>query len=224
MPATNPARSFVVSVVLALGLAACGSAGDASPGASTTPSGPTTTHPLDAEVPAALAASVRTAAALQFGSSASKIAVGFDDSLSRAGCTGLAAFTTDRMHPGRLNFVVLPDQRLAGDKPRGDAAVVEVVRRCGTGASADWWAYVITSLSDDVGGLPVRDDTRASANPLLRRAGIGFAPPTITVQADGATEIWFHAFSYDVNQLVDVRARLGRDDEFTATVTKLATG
>lgn len=153
----------------------------------------------------------RDAAAQRRGWKPATVRVKHVQRLSRDGCAVYAAMPTDRTAHAAAYFAELADGRLAGDDPRGDAAAAAVLRACGHGAPADWWAQIVSSFGDSVGGAVLTADGDPYAIRRLRERGVAFEPPALKAGAGGATELRFFAVEPDRDALLHVLARLGAD-------------
>ena len=80
------------------------------------------------------------------------------------------------------NYALLGGTEIIGS---GDGKIVaKILDACAEGASADWWAEIVTRFHEDLGdGIVLRDEqTRPDVVRKLREAGKTFAPPVLDRQ------------------------------------------
>ena len=131
--------------------------------------------------------------------------------LARRGCTFYRASNPARIDQQPVQYAVLPDGQVA-------RAPTEVLRRFGDGASADWWAQVITRLGGARGTLV--DEHAPSAIRKIHEAGAEWAP-TLRRSAAGVS-LAFYTVDYELGGILHVQASLPAQGDLTVTAQKIA--
>ncbi|MCK6550550.1 hypothetical protein L6R52_32230, partial [Myxococcota bacterium] len=100
------------------------------------------------------------------------------------------------------------------------AGAATVLRTCGRGAPAEWWAQVVTRLSGRVRGVVVDPVNAPSAIRKLRAAGREWAPPALKV-GPGSTTLTFFTIEYERGVPYEVVAKLPSRGELTVELREL---
>ncbi|HEY0230518.1 MAG TPA: hypothetical protein VGC55_04650 [Dokdonella sp.] len=157
------------------------------------------------------------AAARTYRWSAADVEVRPHEELDRAGCRFFIAVNTREPAHVVGNYALLPDRRLAGVNPTGNAAAAALLQACGQGAPADWWADVLVRFSDQVGGLVLTADGNPFAIRKVKDAGVEFAAPVLT--RDDATRLSFFVMDIGLGVPSRVQAVLSDDGTLDIQVT-----
>lgn len=141
---------------------------------------------------------VQQAAARDHGWRLADVKVGELKDLKRGGCAFFRASDPTRLDQAPADYAVLPSGQVAQD-------VGQVLRKCGQGAPAEWWAQVIARLGG-VRGILV-DQHAPSALRKLRAAGAEWAPPALKATRAG-TALRFFTTDYESGAVFQVQATL----------------
>ena len=97
--------------------------------------------------------------------------------LRQASCSFYTTASTQRPLSYQPNYAVLPGNQVIGLGTEGAAG--KILDACSAGASADWWAEIVTRFHPDLGGGIVLSDreTRPDIVRKLTQAGQAFTPP-----------------------------------------------
>ncbi|MEP7044877.1 MAG: hypothetical protein ABI843_17575 [Dokdonella sp.] len=141
-----------------------------------------------------------------------------NDELDRDGCHFFMAIDTNAASHAVGNYALLADGRLAGVDITGNAAAAALLKACGRGASADWWASVVVRFSEQVGGLVLTADGNPFAIRKIKDAGVEFVPPALERDGD-ATRLAFFVMDVGLNQPSHVQADLSASGTLDVAVT-----
>jgi hypothetical protein len=122
---------------------------------------------------------VAEAAAKENGWKLDEVAIDEKEELRRPTCSFYVA--RNKVHPLSYvdNFALLDGDKLMGI---GDGKVVaKILDECSSGASADWWAEIVTRFHSDLGGGVVlhNERTRSDVTRELMKAGKNFFAPVL---------------------------------------------
>ncbi len=97
--------------------------------------------------------------------------------LRRPSCSFYTAGSTVRPLSYQANYALLPGNQVIGIG--GANAAAKILDACSAGASADWWAEIVTRFHPDLGGGIVLSDEEVRPDIVrkLTQAGATFAPP-----------------------------------------------
>jgi len=113
----------------------------------------------------------------EYGWELAEVRVDEVERLRRQSCSFYTTASTQRPLSYQANYAVLPGNQVIGLSTEGAAA--KILDACSAGASADWWAEIITRFHPDTGGGIVLsdEDVRPDIVRKLTQAGQTFAPP-----------------------------------------------
>ena len=106
-----------------------------------------------------------------------EVAIDEKDELRRPACSFYIARNKVRPLSYVLNFALMDGGKVVGI---GDGkAVAKILDECSNGASADWWAEIVTRFHSDLGGGVVlhNEGTRSDITRQLMKAGANFFAP-----------------------------------------------
>ncbi|WP_242111883.1 hypothetical protein [Luteimonas aquatica] len=115
--------------------------------------------------------------------------VSTDTQLSTDGCTIYRASNTALPDAGVLTYAALPEGQLVGSQD-GREASAQILRACGSGQDAEWWAQVVARFIGETNGRVVTDDDKLSIG-LIQARGGNYAPPALHKESD-VTRLRFH--------------------------------
>ncbi|MDO5623306.1 MAG: hypothetical protein Q4G71_01295 [Pseudomonadota bacterium] len=107
-------------------------------------------------------------------------------------------------------YAVLPDHTVIGPHEQGSAT--QVLRVCGEGADAHWWANVVSRFAD-AGGMLV-DEHAPSVTRRIKASGATDHHPVMERTA-ASTVVTFYTHDYALNQTWRVTATLASRGELT---------
>lgn len=157
---------------------------------------------------------IQEMAAREHGWRLADVRVGEVKALRHGGCAVYRASDPTRLDQQPAEYAVLP----GGEVARG---ATEVLRRCGQGASAQWWAQVITRLGGARGILV--DEHAPSALRKLRAAGAKGSAPQLEVTAHG-TSVTFYTVDYEGGGVSRVQAVLPDQGELVVRQAEVMPG
>ncbi|MFC4819740.1 hypothetical protein [Dokdonella ginsengisoli] len=136
--------------------------------------------------------------------------------LDRGGCRFYNAVHRRRMDGPTVELAQLPDGRVvAGIPGRGDvAAAADILRLCGTGAPADWWAEIVVRFSGKATGKVVKSRKEAHDVGEIEKRGAQFHEPELE-QAGDSTQLRFFSVRYEPDQPFRVSASLSAQGSLT---------
>jgi len=113
----------------------------------------------------------------EYGWKVDEVRVDEVERLRSGACSFYTAVSTKRPLSYQPNYAVLAGNQVIGLSTEGAAA--KILDACSAGASADWWAEIITRFHPDLGsGLVLSDkETRPDIVRKLTQAGQTFTPP-----------------------------------------------
>ena len=113
----------------------------------------------------------------EYGWKVDEVRVDEVERLRRQSCSFYTAVSTQRPLSYQPNYAVLTGNQVIGISY--DGAVAKILDACSAGASADWWAEIITRFHPDLGaGIVLTDEeVRPDIVRKLTQAGQTFAPP-----------------------------------------------
>jgi hypothetical protein len=129
--------------------------------------------------------------------------------LRRPACSFFSAGHKVRPLSYLSNYALLSGTEIVGS---GDGNVVaKIVDSCANGASADWWAEIVTRFHQDLGdGIVLRDEqTRPDIVRKLREAGKTFAPPVLDPQRRSLRYLLLDPEAYVLYQVQATRSDSG---------------
>jgi hypothetical protein len=148
------------------------------------------------------AARERVAQAL--GGSPSDVELSAEPALDLGGCHFLRATHRKRLGTASGQFAVLSDDRVVDSFAADGASAEAILRHCGTNATPDWWAEVVTRFGG-VGGVLVDPKNAPSAIRRISEAGETYAAPAFDASRRAVT---FFVIHYEENKPYKVEARL----------------
>jgi hypothetical protein len=155
---------------------------------------------------------VKAAATQQLGWDQGDIEVGRVEKMDHGGCRFYRASNPARTDAQPVEYAFLPDGTLiGGDRETAAARVGALLQVCGSDATPDWWAQVVSRFAG-VGGLVV-DENAPSAIRRLRKAGIEDSAPSLRRDGDATVLTYFsndyeRSRTHEVTATLDARGRL----------------
>lgn len=107
------------------------------------------------------------------------------------GCEFYSVFVQDVLDYWPPEYVVLPDERILSSRDGTTDNAAEILRRCGDGAAAEWWAAVVERFSGEGTGFVVGPEDVGSAERRIRDAGETYAAPALVDTAGGQRMTYF---------------------------------
>jgi hypothetical protein len=164
---------------------------------------------------------IAEAARAEYGWQGEEVRVDEVERLRRPSCSFYTAANAVRPLSYQANYAMLPKDQLAGI---GDGtAVAKILDTCSSGASADWWAEIITRFHADLGGGIVLTDAEVRPDIVRKmdKAGMTFAPPAFGHDKQSVTFLLLDPERYI---LYRVEAKRSAGGPIEVTKTKLLGG
>lgn len=158
---------------------------------------------------------VKKAAVKDYGWDAGDVQVSAVNKLDRDHCSFFRATNTAQKDRAPAEYVVLPNGEVAGSKK-----AAAVLKACGRGAPAEWWAQVVTRLSGEVRGVVVDPQHAPSALRKIRAAGGEWSPPELR-STTSSTTVSFYTIQYEEGVPYAVSAALSNKGALTVESRKL---
>lgn len=123
----------------------------------------------------------------QRGWKANEFEIEEEESLNRGSCSFYTALSKVQMLSFLPNYAVISGETVVSIRDK--QAVSKILNACGSDASADWWAEIVTRYSQELGNGAVLTNANEFPNVIarIRDAKKEFAPPKFSDEAGGKT-------------------------------------
>jgi len=159
---------------------------------------------------------ISQAASAEYGWKTEEVRVDEVERLRRPSCSFYTAGNSVRPLSYQGNYALLPGSQVVG-LGHGET-VAKILDTCSSGASADWWAEIITRFHDDIGGgiVLTDDQVRPDIVRKMDKAGMKFMPPSFSHDKQSVSFLLLDPESYILYR-IEAKRTAGGDVEVTKT-------